>query len=67
MLRERIVPELLQDAATPVALADELAGLLDDPSAQLDGFARLRVALGPPDSLQRIADWVIAAARPAER
>jgi lipid-A-disaccharide synthase len=65
VLRERIVPELLQDAATPVALADALAGLLDDPAAQLDGFARMRTALGPPDSLQRIADWVIAAAESA--
>jgi len=67
VLRERIVPELLQDAATPVALADELARLLDDPTAQLDGFARMRAALGPADSLQRIADWVIAAAASAER
>jgi lipid-A-disaccharide synthase len=59
---EPIVPELLQEAATPAALADALLTLLDDPARQRAGYARVRAALGPPDSLQRNADWVLNAA-----
>lgn len=57
-----LVPELLQEAATPSSLADALLALLADPLAQRDGFAHMRAALGPPDALQRNADWVLAAA-----
>jgi lipid-A-disaccharide synthase len=60
VLDEPLVPELIQEAATPVALADELLALLDDPARQLDGYARMRTALGPPDALQRNADWVLS-------
>lgn len=62
VLDEPVVPELLQDAATPAALAEAIATRLDDPRSQLDGYARLRDALGPPDALQRNADWVLGAA-----
>jgi lipid-A-disaccharide synthase len=62
VLDEPIVPEFLQEAATPLALADALLALLDDPAAQHDGYGRMRAALGPPDALQRNADWVLAAA-----
>jgi lipid-A-disaccharide synthase len=62
VLDEAIVPELLQDGATPAALAEALLALLADPERQRDGYARLRTALGPPDALQRNADWVLAAA-----
>lgn len=55
-----IVPELLQGAATPAALADAILTLLTDPARQADGYARVRTALGPPDALQRNADWVLA-------
>jgi UDP-N-acetylglucosamine:LPS N-acetylglucosamine transferase len=53
---------LLQEQATPAALADVLLELLRDPARQQDGYERLRAALGPPDALQRNADWVLAAA-----
>ena len=59
VLDEPIVPELLQEAATPAALADALLRLLDDPGAQRDGYERVRAALGPADALQRNADWVL--------
>lgn len=59
VLDEPLVPELLQEAATPTALADALLALLDAPAAQLAGYARLRDALGPPDALRRNADWVL--------
>jgi lipid-A-disaccharide synthase len=62
VLDEPIVPEFLQEAATPLALADAMLALLDDPAAQHDGYVRMRAALGPPDALQRNADWVLAAA-----
>ncbi|MEA2690592.1 MAG: lipid-A-disaccharide synthase [Candidatus Eremiobacteraeota bacterium] len=65
VLDEPVVPELLQEAATPAALADALLELLAHPAQQQDGYARVRDALGPPDALQRNADWVLAAA--AER
>jgi lipid-A-disaccharide synthase len=62
VLGEPLVPELLQEAATPAALADAILALLADPARQRDGCARVRDALGPPDSLQRNADWVLGAA-----
>jgi lipid-A-disaccharide synthase len=57
-----VVPELLQQAATPAALAEQILALLAQPQLQHDGYARVRAALGPPDSLQQNADWVLAAA-----
>jgi lipid-A-disaccharide synthase len=65
VLDEPLVPELVQEAATPAALADTILGLLDDPTRQQDGYARMRAALGPPDALERNADWVLRVA--AER
>jgi lipid-A-disaccharide synthase len=62
ILDEPVVPELLQEAATSSAIADALLELLNDPLRQRDGYARMRAALGPPDALQRNADWVLAAA-----
>jgi lipid-A-disaccharide synthase len=59
VLDEPLVPELLQEAATPAALADALLELLANPARPRDGYARLRAALGPPDALQRNADWVL--------
>jgi lipid-A-disaccharide synthase len=55
-----VVPELLQGAATPAALADAVLALLANPQGQRDGYARVRAALGPPDALQRNADWILA-------
>lgn len=63
VLAERIVPELLQHAMSAERLLAETAGLLDDRArrdAMLDGYARMRRALGPPDSLERIAARVAA-------
>lgn len=60
VLDEPVVPELVQEAATPAALADALLALLDAPQAQREGYARARAALGPHDALQRNADWVLA-------
>ncbi|HEY4439230.1 MAG TPA: lipid-A-disaccharide synthase [Candidatus Elarobacter sp.] len=59
VLDEPVIPELIQEAATPAALCDAALALLAEPSAQHDGYERLRTALGPPDALQRNADWVL--------
>jgi lipid-A-disaccharide synthase len=67
VLGEPLVPELLQEAAAPAALAAGMLELLAAPERQLDGYARVRAALGPPDALQRNADWVLAAAADGAR
>jgi lipid-A-disaccharide synthase len=54
-----IVPELLQEQATPDALAAALQALLDDPQAQLEAFALMRGSLGPPDALDRCAAFAL--------
>jgi len=56
---EPIVPELLQERATPDALAAALLTLLDDPGPQLDGYGRVRDALGSADSLERCAAFAL--------
>lgn len=59
VLGREAVPELLQDAATPDALAEVLDGLMNDPDDQLRAFAELRAALGPPDALDRCARYAV--------
>lgn len=55
---EEVVPELLQRAATPRALASRLVPLLGDTperARQLDGLRRVRAALGTPGAAARVA------------
>jgi lipid-A-disaccharide synthase len=55
----RVAPELVQDAATPDALANHLLPLLDASSAerrdQLAGLAAVRAKLGSPGAARRAA------------
>lgn len=67
LLDRALVPELLQDAATPDALAAAAEELLDAPQAQLAGYRELRDRLGPADALQRCAAFAVALARDAQR
>jgi lipid-A-disaccharide synthase len=59
---EAIVPELLQENATPDAIAAALLELLDDPGRQRAGYGRVRAALGAPDALDRCAAFALDAA-----
>src|SRR6185437_3369395 len=55
----QLVPEFVQDALEPSALADALEPLLDEASADraamLDGLARVRASLGTPGAAARVA------------
>ncbi|MDX5373180.1 MAG: lipid-A-disaccharide synthase [Pseudomonadaceae bacterium] len=59
LLAERLlVPELIQDAATPDALAQALAPLLDDGAVQTEGFDVIHRALRQ-DASRQAADAVL--------
>jgi lipid-A-disaccharide synthase len=60
LLGREVVPELLQDAATPEALADALEAVLADPAEQRSGAREVRASLGEPDALQRCAAFAVA-------
>ncbi|HBG52561.1 MAG TPA: lipid-A-disaccharide synthase, partial [Gammaproteobacteria bacterium] len=62
---ERLVPELIQDAATPDALANEMLALLDDPgrgAAMRARFTQLRQTLRAGGA-EAAADAVLRVAR----
>lgn len=63
VLERSVVPELIQERATPRNLMDEMQSVLNDPHAQYEEFVRLREALGPPDALERCARYAVALAR----
>ncbi|MCP9849079.1 lipid-A-disaccharide synthase [Cyanobium sp. Morenito 9A2] len=72
VLGERLVPELLQERLTPDAIAAAAVPLLEEGPARqsiLEGYGRLRAALGEPGVTQRAAaailDQLPAAAVPS--
>ena len=62
VLGRAVVEELLQEQATPQALAATASRLLDEPEAQRAAFAELRAALGPADALERCAAFALTLA-----
>jgi lipid-A-disaccharide synthase len=63
VLGRAVIPELLQDDAVPARLSAAMDALLHDPHAQTQHFAELRAALGPPNGLERCAQFVVDLAR----
>ena len=67
VLERELVPELLQDDATPERLAATMEALLRDPSQQYRHFAEVRQRLGPPDALDDCAKFAVALAKAGQR
>jgi lipid-A-disaccharide synthase len=64
---ERVVPELVQDAFTPDAVAREAISMLTDPArvARIrDGLATVRARLGGPGASRRAAEAILRLIRP---
>jgi lipid-A-disaccharide synthase len=63
---EKIVPELIQDALTPEAVAAEAVSMLADPARHArirEGLARVRQRLGGPGASRRAAEAILAVVR----
>ncbi len=63
---EAVVPEFLQDAATPEAVAQAGLDILLKPEVRenmLAGYERVRNSLGAEGAIQRVADAVLASCR----
>ena len=61
LLKERLVPELLQEELTAEALVEQSLPLLEDGPERrrmLDGYERLRDTLGAPGVTQRAAQAI---------
>ena len=59
---EKIVPELIQDAFTPEAVADEAVSMLTDRARAArirEGLARVRERLGAPGASRRAAEAIL--------
>ena len=59
---ETIVPELIQDACTPEAVASEAVSMLTDPARVATiraGLARVRERLGAPGASRRAAEAIL--------
>ena len=62
VLGERLVPELLQDQLSAAAIVAEALPLLEQPAARarmLEGYGRLRRALGEPGVTRRAAAAIL--------
>lgn len=65
VLDRPVIPELLQEQATPRQLSDAMDAVLRDPGEQYHAFEQLRVALGPADALEQCAAYAVQLARGA--
>ena len=65
LLGRAVLPEFLQDEATPANLARAMESALADPAARARDLRAVREALGPPEALRRTAAFAVALARTA--
>jgi lipid-A-disaccharide synthase len=63
LLDREVVPECLQEGATPEHLARELDAALADPAPRLAGLHEVRAALGDERALERSAAFALELAR----
>jgi lipid-A-disaccharide synthase len=63
LLDRSVVPEFVQEETTPERLAAALERQLSDPSEQRAAARELRAILGPPNGLERAAEFALALAR----
>jgi lipid-A-disaccharide synthase len=62
LLGREVVPECLQEFATPERLANALEAILTDARALIEGMREVRAALGNADALRRCAAFAVALA-----
>jgi lipid-A-disaccharide synthase len=62
-----LVPELLQDAATPEAMARALEDVLTRRDELIQGYREVRAKLGGPGAAGRVADCLLGALPPSPR
>lgn len=67
VLGRELIPELLQDDATPARLAAEMEALLRDPARQTVQFDAVREALGPESALDDCAKFAVALAKAGQQ
>ncbi|MHB8178226.1 MAG: lipid-A-disaccharide synthase [Vulcanimicrobiaceae bacterium] len=63
VLGRELIPEFLQERATPDLLAAAMDSLMVDSSVQRAGLDELRQALGPSDALEQTARFAVALAQ----
>jgi lipid-A-disaccharide synthase len=67
VLERELVPEFLQERATPERLAAAMELVLRDPAQQYAQFEEVRRRLGPPSALQDCAKFAVALAKAGQR
>jgi lipid-A-disaccharide synthase len=67
VLKNEVIPELLQEDATPQRLADAMEAVLREPGVQYAQFTALREKLGSPCALADCARFAVALAKAGHR
>ncbi|MDE2483513.1 MAG: hypothetical protein KGN02_15155 [bacterium] len=67
VLGRELVPEFLQDDATPKNLAEAMERVLRDPASQTASFGEMRARLGPENALENCGKFAVALAQAGAR
>jgi len=63
VLEREVVPEIMQEDATPENLASAMDEMLNDPQRAYEQYGAVREALGSPDALAHIAAFAVELAK----